>query len=312
MRITCRKCFLIVLLSFLSILMYLRSSTRSSYNIYRPRLAEHRADKWLSEHHENHQAARANLTNSIQRKDTFDNTHNSSDCRTGIRFSYVPLSLTALASFPGTGNTWVRHLIERMTGLATGSVHHDRSLLDVFCGEERADHSVVAIKTHLRYPDNTFTPDKVLLIIRNPYHAIVANFNRVFSGQHTGTAPIKAWQKYWESESSRFRRAWLPFYRSWLQADHVMPIVYENIQANLEKELARILSFLGVVGDVRRAVVDPEGSFHRQPIKFASSLQQYTVSQRRRVNRIIDHTQTIFSKTFSYESYSYNLTEWKL
>lgn len=80
-------------------------------------------------------------------------------------------------------------------GLATGSVHHDRSLLDVFCGEERADHSVVAIKTHLRYPDNTFTPDKVLLVIRNPYHAIVANFNRVFSGQHTGTAPIKAWQK---------------------------------------------------------------------------------------------------------------------
>ena len=31
-------------------------------------------------------------------------------------FSKVPLPVTALASIPGSGNTWSRHLIESITG----------------------------------------------------------------------------------------------------------------------------------------------------------------------------------------------------
>ncbi|XP_067655941.1 WSCD family member CG9164-like [Haliotis asinina] len=241
---------------------------------------------------------------------TLYHNHTSSGCRSGIRFSARPLPLTALASFPGTGNTWTRHLIEQMTGLATGSVHNARILRSVFCGEERADNTVVAIKTHLRYPSNTFTPDKVLLIIRNPYGAIVANFNRIYSGHPKGKAPTEAWRKYWLSECRRFRRDWLPFYKSWLKADHLMPVVYENLLDNLEKELARILSFLGVPGDVLRAVADPEGCFHRR--NTSSSLQHYTPSQRRRINKIIDHTHDIFSKRFSQEEFGYNIKNWKV
>lgn len=36
--------------------------------------------------------------------------------------------LTALASFPGAGNTWARHLIELATGYYTGSYYFDGSL----------------------------------------------------------------------------------------------------------------------------------------------------------------------------------------
>ena len=35
----------------------------------------------------------------------------------------------ALTSVPGSGNTWVRYLIERTTGIFTGSVYGDRSLM---------------------------------------------------------------------------------------------------------------------------------------------------------------------------------------
>jgi hypothetical protein len=36
--------------------------------------------------------------------------------------------LIALASFPGAGNTWARHLIELATGFYTGSYYFDGSL----------------------------------------------------------------------------------------------------------------------------------------------------------------------------------------
>ena len=35
----------------------------------------------------------------------------------------------ALTSVPGSGNTWTRYLIERTTGIFTGSVYGDRSLM---------------------------------------------------------------------------------------------------------------------------------------------------------------------------------------
>lgn len=37
-------------------------------------------------------------------------------------------SLVALASYPGSGNTWLRHLLEHSTGIYTGSVYSDRRL----------------------------------------------------------------------------------------------------------------------------------------------------------------------------------------
>ncbi len=37
-------------------------------------------------------------------------------------------SLVALSSFPGAGNTWVRHLIELATGYYTGSYYFDGTL----------------------------------------------------------------------------------------------------------------------------------------------------------------------------------------
>lgn len=41
----------------------------------------------------------------------------------------------ALASFPGSGNTWVRYLLQQASGILTGSVYHDLVLKkDVYPG----------------------------------------------------------------------------------------------------------------------------------------------------------------------------------
>lgn len=43
--------------------------------------------------------------------------------------------IVALISFPGSGNTWLRHLLEQATGIYTGSIYCDRSLKAMFPGE---------------------------------------------------------------------------------------------------------------------------------------------------------------------------------
>jgi len=50
--------------------------------------------------------------------DDVDEKSNASGCRQRtLKLSKTPLPITGLVSFPGSGNTWVRHLIQQMTGI---------------------------------------------------------------------------------------------------------------------------------------------------------------------------------------------------
>ena len=56
---------------------------------------------------------------------------------------------TALASFPGAGNTWVRLLVQQMSGVWTGSIYSDGDLrANGFPGEFKASDRVMVVKTH--------------------------------------------------------------------------------------------------------------------------------------------------------------------
>jgi hypothetical protein len=111
--------------------------------------------------------------------------------------SFVP---ALLYSFPGSGNTWARLLIDWSTGIYTGSFFYDKSLLSVLPGEARCDRSVSAIKGHPHmqtYQNITTGPslktgkcgqstiqafDKVVFLLRNPFDAIWSEFQRRRSG----------------------------------------------------------------------------------------------------------------------------------
>jgi len=58
----------------------------------------------------------------------------------------------ALASYPGSGNTWTRFLIESATGIFTGSIYGDTSLGHILLGELRnySDGTTLTQKTHCR------------------------------------------------------------------------------------------------------------------------------------------------------------------
>ena len=77
-----------------------------------------------------------------------------------------------LASFPGSGNTWARYVIERATGYFTGSIAEDGTLFEGgFKGEfENVDNGrTILIKSHRPIK----RCDGAILLVRNPYDAIL-------------------------------------------------------------------------------------------------------------------------------------------
>ena len=103
--------------------------------------------------------------------------------------------IVALVSFHGSGNTWVRHLIEQATGVFTGSIYCDPGLKVAFPGESVVSGNVIVTKTHrcdsVELPDDIqmFSRkriyDKAILLVRNPYDALVSEANRRWNSKHS-------------------------------------------------------------------------------------------------------------------------------
>ena len=122
----------------------------------------------------------------------------------------------ALASFPGSGNTWVRGLLQQATGICTGGIYCDTTLrISGYPGESLRSGATLVVKTHqidprwtgVFYPPNTtdnyFTKevnipvyDAAIFIIRNPFHALVAEWNHLMTINMTDNHIITVDAKY--------------------------------------------------------------------------------------------------------------------
>ena len=83
-----------------------------------------------------------------------------------LTFQKPPGQIIGLISYPKSGNTWLRHLIQQSTGLLTGSFY-DSTLLqrNGFPGEPIYNGSVIVIKSHLYVwlvSQNKYVSDNVL------------------------------------------------------------------------------------------------------------------------------------------------------
>lgn len=97
-----------------------------------------------------------------------------------------------LVSYPRSGNTYLRRLLEETTGIVTGSDSRTNrplcsSLLQCgFRGEGIVDSSVWVVKSH--YPERMgylkFSCDRVILLVRNPWDAIESYFHMGLTGTH--------------------------------------------------------------------------------------------------------------------------------
>ena len=89
--------------------------------------------------------------------------------------------VVALGSVPGSGNSWVRQLLESATGVYTGAVYCDKSYIEEgMIGEGVTTENVIAIKSHasptaIKRQTNY---DKAIYIVRSPFGCILSENNR--------------------------------------------------------------------------------------------------------------------------------------
>ena len=112
---------------------------------------------------------------------------------------------TALASYPGSGSTLTRLLLELATGYHTGSVYGDRTLLEnpahPFLGEYHRTN-VTVVKTH--FPAGSVGTEfefrearRVVLLLRDPRRAIPSYGNYEYGKSHGSEHGMQAPEEEW-------------------------------------------------------------------------------------------------------------------
>ena len=137
--------------------------------------------------------------------------------------------VTLLTSYPRSGNTLLRNLLERITNIVTGSdTRPDRTLSKSLA----LDHDLVGegivqsnltpvIKTH--FPERrgymVYNASRVILLVRNPYDAIDSYWNMCCTNTHTESVVEDIYDLYQEKFRDLAKSeicTWLKFVKFWL------------------------------------------------------------------------------------------------
>jgi len=181
-----------------------------------------------------------------------------------IRFAEKDsLPLRALVSHPGSGNTLVRTLVESLTGVFTG---YDMPYNPVdssglwrygFLGEttDFRDGSTILQKSH-HVRDPFFNVQQFqgrgIVIIRNPFDAIMSTSNYVSEGEKKLGLPVSINYEFYQSEyfeANAFIQisVWYELVKDWLDyGEEVDVIFFEELIENPMEVIVDLLNKLGI------------------------------------------------------------------
>ena len=177
-----------------------------------------------------------------------------------------------LASFVRSGNSLSRGILERLTGLITGSdcplfVKLVKDLEEMgFNGEGLLDKRCWIVKTH--FPEapagEGFYADKVLLVVRNPIDSIVSAFNMTCTGTHDKSMSKEDFERYreeWEKHSYIEFTVWVDFYEFYFNSKIPFHIIrFEDILNDTRNTYLGIMQFLlnkkNLAGTVAEKIID--------------------------------------------------------
>ena len=162
----------------------------------------------------------------------------------------------ALASYPRSGNSLLRKLVEQATGVITGAdTLPERTLSQALqrCGargEGVIDDRVWLVKTH--YPERRgyaeIQIDRAILLVRNPWDAIDSYFNMALTNDHATSLRDDQYQRFedlWRELTAAEAGVWARFNRWWLQAPVPLLVVrYEDLVNHRHRTLKRVAWFL--------------------------------------------------------------------
>ena len=152
----------------------------------------------------------------------------------------------------------------------TGTIYREKNV-NGFVDLAVSDKSVVVIKTHM-LPLDIF--DKAVLIVRDPFDALVAEWNRKFGGP-LGCAPKSSFQSdgglKWKRYVYEGIQQWRDFNIAWHHHFattgnlHVLP--YELLAKKTKVELTKLLAFLNITPideNLKWCMSRKEGFNHRK------------------------------------------------
>jgi len=163
-------------------------------------------------------------------------------------------SVILLASFPRSGNSLLRLLVEKATGTWTGSIYKDSRLTKSgFKGEFSQDpKEVVFVKSHQPLSREDLNPLKpnisgVILMVRNPFPVVVSFVHYLRSGAHDKNAPNLTATDWEPVLHDIFKWNNLTIHWRKMQQKYGFPmhyLRYEDLLSDPELEMYRILKFL--------------------------------------------------------------------
>jgi len=173
-----------------------------------------------------------------------------------------------LLSFPKCGRTWLRVMLERALIVHFGLEKVESLESNVLLGNPgpqmptikivHDDHPQFKTPAELTPNKKTYQGVKVILLVRDMRDALVSNYFQATKRRNSFTGDLSSFIRYDRGSTDTFIR----FYNIWAENRHVpadfLPVRYENIHADVERELRRILEFVGlrVEEDTIRAAID--------------------------------------------------------
>ena len=133
------------------------------------------------------------------------------------------------------------------------------------------------------------------MLVRDPYEALIAEFNRRQSGEnHTGHAQFKhsSDKTKWKIYVNRNITTWATTNTGWFNTVHpsILHVVYyDELVSDTQNVLTKVLDFLNIDIDehsMKCAMEHKEGLFHRpkKPIAF----ELFDLNMQKTINRIKD------------------------
>ena len=184
------------------------------------------------------------------------------------------------ASFPRSGNTFLRKYLTLLTGVPTGSdntLHTDTSMqCSSFKGEDLIDDTCWVTKTHSPWwmiGSPRFSANKVLVIVRNPTESNLSWLHLCSTGAHSAKVPCDVTQEYpnfWKWWTNDQMTLMLQWYKQYLDDAErktcpILFVRFEDMVADPEPQLEKIMKFMLNTNDL-------EGSNAERRIKEVISM----------------------------------------
>ena len=181
-----------------------------------------------------------------------------------VRLLPGSLPVRALVSYPGSGNTWMRDLVEAATGLYTGNERDWAGMKSMNDHQLGAD--VLVKSHHMRFSrqvqrqltseedfdwrlDNIrYFGGEAVMLLRSPWDALRSSWNHLQEKTDLDLASPE-FQRFSVEEIKKWRDLAI----DWLATSPKLLVVhYEHLREDPEREVRRVVSFLGLEADEER------------------------------------------------------------